>query len=138
MLSLDNRGSSTIEAAVIIPFTLFVIASLITLSFALFNRCSLERCVISSSLRASEAVFESNSERYNAASQTVKEVLVNNLLYRNNVESNIEVKGEKIKVVMCADEDEQNFYTSAEKTAINPVFFVRNCRKIKNLIGKTE
>ena len=49
----NHNGNYTIEAAIIIPITLFLILAMISLSFSLYNRCSMERATAVSSLRGS-------------------------------------------------------------------------------------
>ena len=66
---VQNNGNYTIEAAIIIPLILFVILVFISLSFSLYNRCSLERAAIASALRGSEEIFSDSEIRFDTAPQ---------------------------------------------------------------------
>lgn len=133
---VDNRGSFTVESAVIISFLVLVITALLFLSFFLYDQCSLERAAAISALRGSEAVWESQDIRYREADKGIREVLENNLLGENDVETHIEVKGNDIEVTLKMQYKWWEFQAKAGKKVINPVAFIRNCRKLEGVIQK--
>lgn len=134
----DNRGSFTIEAAVIITFLVITINALLFLSFFLYNRCSVERAAAMGALRGSQAVWVDNSCRYQAADKGVNTILTNNLLGSDTIEKQIKVNGEKVTVFLNMDFFQWNFQTKAEKKCLNPVLYIRNCRKIEGLGKERE
>lgn len=133
----DNRGSFTIEAAVIISFLIIVINIILVLAFFLYNRCSLERAAAMGALRGSQAVWEDNSYRGRKADEGVNEILSYNLLGTDRVEKEITVKGNRISVALDMHIRQWKFHTKVEKKCINPVLFIRNCRKLESL-GKEQ
>lgn len=136
-LRRDNRGSFTIEAAVIISFLVIVINLIIVLAFFLYDRCSLERAAAMGALRGSQAVWENNSVRSQKADEGVDEILIYNLLGTDKVEKKITVTGNQISVALDMHIRQWNFHTEIEKKCMNPVLFIRNCRKLEN-VGKEQ
>lgn len=133
----DNRGSFIIEAAVIISFLVIVINLIIVLAFFLYDRCSLERAAAMGALRGSQAVWENHSVRSQKADEGVDEILIYNLLGTDKVEKKITVTGNQIAVALDMHIRQWNFHTEIEKKCMNPVLFIRNCRKLEN-IGKEQ
>lgn len=131
----DCRGSFTIEAAVIVSFLVFLIQAIILLSFFLYNRCSMERAAAMGALRGSQAIWQDNTFRYQKAEEGVNNILSYNLLGEALVEKEIEVRGNQVKVELKSQSHFGELDIKAEKKVINPVAFIRNCRKIKQ-IGK--
>lgn len=129
----DNRGSFTIEAAVIISFLVIVINIILVLAFFLYNRCSLERAAAMGALRGSQAVWENNSCRSQKADEGVDEILAYNLLGTDKVEKKITVQGNRISVALDMHIRQWDFHAEVEKKSVNPVLFIRNCRKLENL-----
>ena len=134
---MNDCGSFTIEAAVIISFLVIVINIILVLTFFLYNRCSLERAAVMGALRGSQAVWEDNSYRSRKADEGVDEILSYNLLGTDGVEKKITVKGNRISVALDMHIRKWNFHTEVEKKSINPVLFIRNCRKLESL-GKEQ
>lgn len=130
---VDNKGGFVVEAAVIIPISLFLIVWLITISFNLFNRCSLERACAISALRGSQDIFATNNEKYRIADQSFAKLLEINLLAAGEIYKEITVKGDKITVFLETASKQEKFSTVATKKSINPVAFIRTCRKIKGV-----
>lgn len=133
----DNRGSFTIEAAVIISFLVIVVSMILVLAFFLYNRCSLERAAAMGALRGSQAVWEDNSCRSQKADKGVDEILSYNLLGTDKVEKEITVKGNQISVALDMHIRYWRFHTKVKKKSVNPVLFIRNCRKLEGL-GKEQ
>lgn len=132
----ENKGSFTIEAAVIISFLFFVITGLLFLSFFLYDRCVLERTAAVAALRGSEALWEDNGVRYEKADKAVNDILTDRLLGADSVEKSIKVSGNQVTVSLFMEFKGWNFLAEAKKKAINPVIFIRNCRKGSGLIQK--
>lgn len=134
----NNNGNYTIEAAIIIPITLFLILAMISLSFSLYNRCSMERAAAVSALRGSEEIFSDNAVRYDKVSQTIDEVLCFNLLSETEMNKNIIIKGNSIVVILEAKEKNNTFTTYSGKKAVNPVLWLRTFRKMKGVVQKND
>lgn len=134
----NHNGNYTIEAAIIIPITLFLILAMISLSFSLYNRCSMERAAAVSALRGSEEIFSDNAARYNKISQTIDEVLCFNLLSESEMNKNIKIKGNSMVVILEAKEKNNTFTTYSGKKAINPVLWIRTFRKMKGMVQKND
>ena len=132
----DNKGSFTIEAAVIISFLFFVITGLLFLSFFLYDRCVVERAAAMAALRGSEAVWEDNHIRYQRADKAVNEILTGRLLGADSVEKSVKASGSQVVVSLSMKFKWWDFQAEVEKKAINPVLFIRNCRKGLSLIQK--
>lgn len=138
IILVQNTGNFTIEAAIIIPLILFLILVLISLSFALYNRCSLERAAVASALRGSEEIFSDSAVRFDIVSRAVDEVLYLNLLSENEINKNIEINGNQIVVVLEAKEKGNIFTTYSSKKVVNPVFWIRTFRKINGVVQKND
>lgn len=138
LILMRNAGNFTIEAAIIIPQIIFLILAMITLSFFLYNRCSLERAAAVSALRGSEEIFSDNATRFDTVSQAVDEVLGFNLLSEKEVNKNIEIKGNQIVVTLEANERNHTFTTYSDKKAVNPVLWIRTFRKMKGAVQKND
>lgn len=135
---LDHKGSYTVEAAFIIPISLFLVMSFITIAFSLYNRCSIERAVCVSALRASEQIFKNSQQKNTEAGQAIQDVLAYNLLFENEIQKDISIKGNTINVSMSTSEKTGEFTTKAKKKAVDPVLFVRTCRKIKGGLSQYD
>ena len=132
----DNRGSFTIEASVIISFLFFVITALLFLSFFLYDRCVVERTAAIAALRGSEAVWGDNPIRYQRADEAINKILAGRLLGADSVEKSVKVSGSQVTVSLSMKFKWWDFQAEAEKKAVNPVLFIRNCRKGRGLIQK--
>lgn len=135
---LQNTGNFTIEAAIVIPLTLFLILAMISLSFSLYNRCSLERAAAVSALRGSEEIFSDNATRFDIVSRAINEVLNFNLLSAQEINKNIEIKGNQIVVALETQEKGNTFTTYSSKKAVNPVFWIRSFRKMKGVVQTND
>lgn len=130
----DNRGSFTVEAAVVISFLVFVIAIVISLSLFVYNKCSMERAAAMAALRGSQAVWEDQNIRYGRAEKGIGEMLSDNLLGEPQVQTSIAVKGNDIEVALKMQYQQWEFQSETAKKAVNPVVFIRNCRKLEGVI----
>lgn len=133
----DDRGSFTIEAAVVISFLVIVINMILVLAFFLYSRCSLERAAAMGALRGSQALWEDNSLRCQKADEGVDEILTYNLLGTDTVEKEITVKKDQISVALDMRIRQWDYHTEVKKKCINPVLFIRSCRKLEG-VGKEQ
>lgn len=131
---LNNKGYHTVEATVIIASIIIITALLITLSFAFFNRCSLERAAVSGALRASEMIFETGEKRSGVANAAVEEILTNNILGTDDIYKNVHIGGNDIEITLETKYRNWDFVTQSKKEVLNPVMFIRLCRKIKGAV----
>lgn len=134
----DNRGSFTVEAAVIIPFIILVLTAVIILSFFLYDKCALERAAAMAALRGSQEVWEDNNIRYQKTDEGIGAVLENNLLGTSCVEKHVEVKKDQVCVLLKMQYQWWNFSAQAEKGVVNPITFIRNCRKAEGVIKEQK
>lgn len=132
----EQRGSFTIEGTVIISFLFFVITGLLFLSFFLYDRCVIERAAAMAVLRGSEAFWEDNEVRFQKSEEAIDDIVIGRLLGADFVEKNIKVSGSQVKVSLSMRLKWWNFQAKSEKKAVNPVLFIRNCRKGQELIQK--
>lgn len=130
----NNRGSFTVEAVVLISFLVLTIATIISLSVFLYNKCSMERAAAVGALRGSQAVWEGQNARYEKAEKGVCEIVSDYLLGDYQVNTSVEVKGDDISVALKMNFQQWEFQSEDSKKAINPVAFIRNCRKWEGVI----
>lgn len=133
LFTKDCRGSFTIEAAVIVSFLVFLMQAIILFSFFLYNRCSMERAAAMGALRGSQEIWQDNSFRYQKTEEGINNILSYNLLGQALTEKEIEVKGNLVRVKLRLQSRFGELETEAEKKAVNPVIFIRNYRKLKQI-----
>lgn len=134
----DHKGSFTIEAAVIIPFIVCLLMTILFLAFFLYDRCSLERAAGSAALRGSQEIWESSDVQYRKANEGIDFVLSHNLLGADCVDKQIKISGNEIKVVLKMQYHKWEFQAESQKKVVNPVNFIRICRKGKGVIEKIQ
>lgn len=134
----DNKGSFTIEASVIIPFIVMVLAAVIYLAFFLYDRCTLERAAAMAALRGSQEVWGNQNLQYEITDEGIDNVLENNLLGTSHVEKCVKVKGDQMYVLLKMEYKWWDFSAEAEKKVVNPVTFIRNCRKAEGVIEEQK
>lgn len=132
----NNKGSFTIEAAVIIPFTLFLLMTILFFSLFLYDRCSLQRAAASAALRGSRETWASSDIQYQKADEGIDFVLSHNLLGADCVDKQVKISGNRITVVLNMQYHKWEFRAESQKNIINPVNFIRTCRKGKGAIEK--
>lgn len=98
----------------------------------------MERAAAVSALRGSEEIFSDNAARYDTVSQTIDEVLCFNLLSEEEINKNIEIKGNLIVVILEAKEKNNTFTTYSSKKAVNPVLWIRTFRKMKGVVKAND
>lgn len=134
----NNKGSFTIEAAIIIPFIVCLIMSILFLAFFLYDRCSLQRAAASAALRGSQEIWESSDMQYQKADEGIDFVLSHNLLGADCVDKQVQINGNEITVVLRMQYYKWEFQAESQKKVINPVNFIRICRKGKGVMEKIQ
>ncbi|MBD5541160.1 MAG: pilus assembly protein [Lachnospiraceae bacterium] len=134
----DNKGSFTIEAAVIIPFIVCLLMTILFLAFFLYDRCSLERAAGSAALRGSREIWESSDVQYQKANEGIDFVLSHNLLGADYVDKQIKISGNEIEVILRMQYHKWEFQAESQKKVVNPVNFIRICRKGKGVIKSIQ
>lgn len=134
----DHKGSFTIEVAVIIPFIVCLLMTILFFAFFLYDRCSLERAAGSAALRGSREIWESSDVQYRKADEGIDFVLSHNLLGADCVEKQIKISGNKIKVALKIQYHKWEFQAESQKKVVNPVNFIRICRKEKGVIERIQ
>lgn len=134
----DQKGSFTIEAAVIIPFIVCLLMTILFFAFFLYDRCSLERAAGSAALRGSQEIWESSDVQYQKANEGINFVLSHNLLGADCVDKQVKISGNEIKVVLKMQYHKWEFQAESQKKVVNPVIFIRICRKGKGVIERIQ
>lgn len=134
----DHKGSFTIEAAIIIPFIVCLLMTILFLGFFLYDRCSMERAAGSAALRGSQEIWESSNVQYQKADEGIDFVLSHNLLGTDQVDKQITIKGNEVNVMLKMQYRKWEFLAESKKKTINPVNFIRICRKGKGVMGKIQ
>ena len=134
----DQRGSFTIEAAIVISFLVFIITGILFLSFFLYDRCLVERTAAMAALRGSEAIWEDNEVRCQRSEEAIDQILKGRLLGADSVEKRVKAEGSRVTVSLFMKFKWWEFRAEVEKKAVNPVLFIRNCRKGLELIHKEK
>lgn len=134
----DHKGSFTIEAAIIIPFIVCLLVTILFFSLFLYDRCSLERAAGSAALKGSQEIWESSDVQYQKADKGIDFVLSHNLLGTDQVDKQIIIKGNEVNVTLKMQYQKWEFQAESKKKVINPVNFIRICRKGKGAMEKIQ
>ena len=143
-------GSSTIELSLIMPMLLTLFTFLIYLSFFLYNRVETTANAYICALRGSRMEQETAEKTYQHLKKESSRLMKGNLLSLSEYREQIEVKGNHVQVtygisqkvpgsVILADlfyDDTWDFQITQKANKLQPVFFIRNCRKLCNLKKK--
>lgn len=132
-IGIDNKGSYTVEAAVIVSMVVLLINAILFLTFFLYNRVATERAAAAGALRGSQQIWESNSVRIDVAEEEVRYVLTSNTLGADSLSSHAEASGDKVKVGVDGSIRGWGHEASYTKKAVNPVMILRGVRKVKAL-----
>lgn len=135
---IDERGSATVEAAVVIPFFLLILALIIHLSFYLYDCVVLERACNMAALRGSRMLWEENDLRFQKTEEGIEDILRGGLLGMCEAEQDIKVGHNHVSVSLSAQYKWWKFMACEEKSIINPVQFVRDCRKAEGVVNLYE
>lgn len=144
------EGSSTIELSLIMPMLLTLFTFLIYLSFFLYNRVETTANAYICALRGSRLEQETAEKTYQHMKKESGRLMKGNLLSLQEYKEQMEVKGNHVQVtygisqkvpgaVILADlfaEDTWEFQITQKAHKLQPVFFIRNCKKLNNLKKK--
>ncbi len=150
LFKIKAGGSSTIELSLIMPMLLTLFTFLIYLSFFLYNRVETTANAYICALRGSRLEQETAEKTYQHMKKESSRLMKGNLLSLQEYKEQIEVKGSYVQVtygitqkvpgaVILADlfaEDTWEFQITRKAHKLQPVFFIRNCRKLSNLKEK--
>lgn len=134
-----KKGSSTVEAAYLIPMLVMLAAFLIYLSFFLYNRLLVTEAAYLCALRASRLEYGSAKECYAQAEESLTDLLKGKLPAMSQYEAKIEVTGTKAGVTLRIKQElplwEKQLEYSVKKDAVrlNPYQFIRDCRRVKDV-----
>lgn len=100
MISINNKGMTTIEASVIIPISLAIIMLLVWLGFFFFNKNALSTSAARAVMYGSEHSEYSNEEIKNIVEEKLNECLENNTVLIKDLESEIVVDFTSITILV--------------------------------------
>ena len=142
--SFWKKGSSTIEAAYLIPFLVTVIMLFIYLAFFLYNRLVLTETAYIAAFRGSQATeYAKAGEVSKIATNCCENLLSGKLIAVDTCENGVEVKGKTVSVTLIFTEripferltkpltGRESFDYTVTKKAVgqNPYQFIRECRR---------
>lgn len=137
--SCIKKGSSTVEAAYLIPMLMMLVAFLIYLSFFLYNRLLVTETAYLCALRASRLEYGTAKECYAVAEKSLTDLLKGKLPAMEQCETKTEVTGAKVGITIRIRQKfpfwEKQLEYSVKKDAVrlNPYQFIRDCRRFKNV-----
>lgn len=150
LVEIKAGGSSTIEMSLIMPMLLTLFVFLIYLSFFLYNRVETTANAYICALRGSRLEQETAEKTYQHMKKESGRLMKGNLLSLQEYKEQIEVKVSYVQVtyeisqkvpgsVILADlfhENTWEFQITQKARKLQPVFFIRNCRKLNHLKEK--
>lgn len=134
----DNRGRFVVEAAVIIPLILMVIALIFRFTMFAYDMCRLEWASHAAALRASQMLWENNTKRSEMASDTIDNLAVGHLILGEEIEQSLNFSGDDITIELAMGNQYWEFQTQSKKKVCNPYAFIHNYRILKNYAGINE
>ncbi|MBQ8189231.1 MAG: pilus assembly protein [Lachnospiraceae bacterium] len=135
---IDERGSATVEATVVVSFFLMILLLILRVSFFLYDGCRLERAANVACLRASQLPWDNNDLRFQKAEDGIVDIVSGSLLGVQEVEQDIAANKNQVKVVLSASYQWWTINIYKEKKVLNPVQFVRDCKKTKGVMQNVE
>lgn len=145
------KGSITIEASIIMPIIIIIVALLVYLSFFLYNRCIITQMTYISALRGS--LSEENLARVEQSIQIEeKELFSNKVLAIAKIQFDNEIKNKNITLTTNASmrfpfasyasqlkiKGNWNIIIKKNVEKIDALQFIRNCRKLDGLLEKNS
>lgn len=130
-----KRGSSTVEAAYLIPMLVMLTALLIYLSFFLYNRLILTEAAYISVLRGSRPEYKTAKECYRKTEESLNDLLSGKLLAQKEYEKKAEVTGTKVEVTLRIKQklpfwkSQPEYHVKKSAARLNPYEFIRECRR---------
>lgn len=134
-----KKGSSTVEAAYLIPMLMLLVAFLIYLSFFLYNRFIVTEAAYICALRGSRLEYGTAKECYSEAGKALADLLNGRLPAMEQCETKTEVTGAKVGITIRIKQKlpfwDKELEYSVEKSAVrlNPYRFIRDWRRVKNV-----
>lgn len=144
------KASATIEASFLVPFIIIIIVLFIYLSFYLYNREQISIITYCSALRGSQLEQENLEEQYKKAGSSIDYLAMQNLLGIGAFGRQIKVTGDYVEVAVSYQQEipiqiipdyfkkasSWNFELKRKVKKLNPVGFIRTCRKLEMLKNK--
>lgn len=93
-----EKGYFTVEAALILPFTMMIVVFMTFLSFYCYDRCILEQCAYAAALRGSSNRFASNEEAQEEAQKAAESLISEKLFALNELQTTVQVSGVSVIV----------------------------------------
>ena len=138
------KGSSTVEMAFLIPLVTMMIILLLSLGIFLYNRSVLTAYASAAALRGSRQQDCSNEEIYNIVTTEIDRLVSCRLLFLDDYEKKVSIKGDEVTVTLGIEQkipligicepllkkDTWSFAVTKTSKIQNPVFFIRNCKKV--------
>lgn len=125
---MREKGSFTIEAAMVIPVIMFVVMLVIQLSFFLYNRQAITVMVSQATLYGVQMETEGKPVIEKELNSFLKEETENRLLFTESVDWDVKVTMAKIKVTASFSQQtllrKVSCEASEEKTRLVPAFFL--------------
>lgn len=131
----------TVEATLVVPMIFVGIIFTIYLGLYLYNASTIKQAAYIAALRGSQLTGVSSETIENYVEQQLEELLDNQILARGNVQMEVKVSSQKVRVRIMTDMSMPftQFLSSAinlwtiesetEAVRINPVDIIRNVRK---------
>ena len=144
------KASATIEASFLIPFIIIIIVLCIYMSFYLYNREQLAVVTYCSALRGSQLEQDTLEEQYKKAGSSADYLAMENLLGIGAFGRQIKVTGDYVEVAVSYHQEipiqiipdyfknasSWDFEFKRKVKKLNPVDFIRTCRKVEMLKNK--
>ncbi len=151
MKSFRLMCAYTVEASLLMPMILTVIVLVIYLTFFLHDRAILQSAAYTACLRGSQLI--NGEDVYVNVEKWGKELIKDRLIATGDVETQIEIKGDRITVaydgalripagtLLCkalnGGRDMIDVRAQSQADCVNPIGFIRKCRIVENILGST-
>ena len=142
MYKKETNAYFTVEASMLIPLILGVIIFVIYFGIYLYNVCTLKQSSYTAALRGSQMKNASNEEIKGYTQQQLNQLVEQQILAKEKLETRIYVTGNKVKVHTSTNitmpfagfiskaVDFWKIENEAEASRIDPVDIIRNVRKM--------
>lgn len=135
----------TVEAVLVFPMVLYVCIFIIYSGFYIYDRCVMVQDAYRAALRGSSLYRQDKQEVYNAAEDTLRALMTDKYIaaeysfdivveqeVKVTVEGNTNMPFRGLELLTGTEE--WNMKEEAKSKCINPVFFIRMCRQIENIM----
>ena len=147
-----KKGSSTVEAAFILPMILAIILLCLYLSYFLYNRLILTQTAYIAALRGSRLEWGTASESHGEAGRACEELLSGRLLFTDDLDRQIKATGKSITVTLkirqkipfrgltgiFTGNKDPEWTVSGKAMKQNPYRFIRNHRMLTHLADRAK